>query len=308
MAANLQHLRAFHAIAKEGSVTRAARRLNVAQPTLSQQLKALEERHGVQLFEGRKPPLKLSLAGRDLFAVTERLFAAAAEVDEMLDEGAGLMGGALRLGSDSPRYAALVVQGFRRLHPQVGVQVLMANGRDAMRLLAEAQVDAALVSDPPGDGAFSYDPLCNDELWCALPAAHPLAARPLVTVAELSREVMLQREITSKTRAFADRVMAAAGVEPAVVIELHSREAIREGIALGLGVSLFFSTECPPDSRIAYRPLDAAAREFRLQSYFICLRERRRSALMRALRAVVAEIQQQAGGQAGPAQGAVEAA
>ncbi|QUD89166.1 LysR substrate-binding domain-containing protein [Phenylobacterium montanum] len=302
MAANYQHLRAFHAIAKEGSVTRAARRLNVAQPTLSQQLKALEERHGVQLFESRKSPLQLSLAGRDLFALTERLFAAAAEVDEMLDEGAGLMGGMLRLGSDSPGYAARLVQGFRRLHPQMGVQVRMANGRDVVRLLAEAEVDAALVSDPPGDDAFSYDPLYSDELWCALPAGHPLADRHEVSIIELSREVMLQRETSSKTRAFADRAMAAAAVEPASVIELQSRETIREGIALGLGVSIFFATECPPDRRIAYRPLDAATREFRLQSYFVCLRERRRSALMRSLRGVVSAIQAEQGGRLAPPQ------
>lgn len=53
MSVNHQHLRAFHAIAEEGSISRAARRLNVAQPTLSQQLKALEDRHKAALFDGR---------------------------------------------------------------------------------------------------------------------------------------------------------------------------------------------------------------------------------------------------------------
>jgi aminoethylphosphonate catabolism LysR family transcriptional regulator len=295
MAANYQHLRAFHAIAKEGSVTRAARRLNVAQPTLSQQLKALEERHGVQLFEGRKSPLQLSLAGRDLFALTERLFAAAAEVDEMLGDSATLTGGSLRLGSDSPGYAVRIVKGLRRLHPNVGVQVRMGNARDVIRLLAEAQVDAAVASDPPGDAAFSYDPLYSDELWCALPAAHRLASQPTVKLTELAKEVMLQREPNSKTRAFTERALAAVGAEPAVVLELHSRETIREGVALGLGVGVFFSGECPPDRRIVYRPLDTDGHEFRLQGYFVCLSERRRTAMMRSLRTVVAGIQAQRG-------------
>ena len=75
MAVSYQHLRAFYGIAVDGGVSRAARRLNVSQPTLSQQLKALEERYGVTLFEGRKVPLRLTEAGRGLFALTEKLFA-----------------------------------------------------------------------------------------------------------------------------------------------------------------------------------------------------------------------------------------
>ena len=293
MAANYQHLRAFHAIAKEGSFTRAARRLNVAQPTLSQQLKALEARHGVQLFENRTPPLQLSLAGRDLMALTERLFAAASEIDEMLEDNSHVAGGILRLGADSPPYAVRVVQKFRALNPRAGVELRMGNARDVIRLLSEAQVDAAVVSDPPGDAAFSYDPLYSDVLWCALPLNHRLTAHPVVAVAELSREILLQREITSKTRVLTERALAAAGVEPLKRLELQTREAIREGVALGLGVGVFFSAECPPDRRVVYRPLDATGPEFRLQGYFVCLREHRRSAVMRALRGLAEEIKRE---------------
>src|SRR5579862_9399843 len=79
---NHQHLRAFHAIATEGSFSRAARRLNVAQPTLSQQIKALEGRHAAVLFEGRRPPLRLTPVGRELYALTRRMFATSEEIDE----------------------------------------------------------------------------------------------------------------------------------------------------------------------------------------------------------------------------------
>src|ERR1700743_2915699 len=86
-AVNHQHLRAFHAVATDGSVSRAARRLNVAQPTLSQQLKALEERHQTPLFEGRKLPLSLTATGRQLFALTQKLFATSGDIDELLGGG-----------------------------------------------------------------------------------------------------------------------------------------------------------------------------------------------------------------------------
>jgi aminoethylphosphonate catabolism LysR family transcriptional regulator len=290
MAANYQHLRAFHAIAVEGGVSRAARRLNVAQPTLSQQLKALEARYAVTLFESRKVPLKLTPAGRDLFALTQKLFATAADIDEMLGETAGLTGGMLRLGSDNPYYAAKVVELFRRYHPQTDVQVRMGNARDVMRWLSEAQVDAALASDPPADASFSYEPLASDGLSCALPKDHPLGQLEAVPIGVFSRETLLLREPNSKTRTFTERVLADAGIEPHSVIELHSRETIREGIALGLGISVFFTSECPPDTRIVYRPLDTAGRSYQLPSYLVCQNERRRSALMQALRSIAAEM------------------
>lgn len=290
MTVNFQHLRAFHAIASDGGVSRAARRLNVSQPTLSQQLKALEARHGVALFESRKAPLTLTSSGRELFALTQRLFATISDVDHMLGEPKGAPAGMLRLGSDNPYYAAKTVELLRRRHPAVDVQVRMGNAREVMRWLADAHIDAALASDPPADGNFSYEPLISDALACALPTDHPLVARDRIEVAALADETLLVREPGSKTRAFAERALAEAGITPRATIELHSRETIREGIALGMGIGLFFSTECPPDPRIAYRPLDTGERSYLLRGYVVCQTERRRATMMYALRAVAAEI------------------
>jgi aminoethylphosphonate catabolism LysR family transcriptional regulator len=290
MAANYQHLRAFHAIAVEGGVSRAARRLNVSQPTLSQQLKGLESRHSVALFESRKTPLRLTAVGRDLFALTAKLFATAADIDEMLGETASVAGGMLRLGSDNPTYAAKVVDLFRRHHPQAEIQVRMGNAREVMKWLGEAQIDAALASDPPGDANFSYEPLASEGLACALPCNHALAGLDTIPIEAFARETLLLREPTSKTRAFAERALADAGVEPKAMLEMQSRETIRECIALGLGISIFFTSECPPDARIVYRPIETGQRTYQLRSYLVCQTERRRGALMRALQTIAAEM------------------
>ena len=290
MAVSYQHLRAFHAIAAECGISRAARRLNVSQPTLSQHLKALEARHGVALFEGRKPPLKLTAAGSDLFLLTQRLFATASDIDEMLGESARLDGCVLRLASDSPTFAARVVEQFYRRHPTTVVHVRTGNAADVMRWLSEAKIDAALVSDPPADPAFSYDLLFTDGLTCALPAGHALARLDEIAVAALAGEVLLLREPTSKTRAFVERALAEADAEPQAIIELQGRETIREAIALGLGVSIFFTSECPPDRRLAYRPLAVPGPGYELRGFVVCQSERRRSTLMRALKGVVAAI------------------
>jgi aminoethylphosphonate catabolism LysR family transcriptional regulator len=290
MAANYQHLRAFHAIAVEGGISRAARRLNVSQPTLSQQLKALEERHGVTMFESRKAPLRLTAAGRSLFALTTRLFATAADIDDMLGETAGLAGGMVRLGADNPFYAAKVVELFRLRHPQMEISVRMGNAREVMHWLGDAQIDAALASDPTHDAAFSYEPLGTDRLSCILPGDHALAAAESVPLAALANETLLLREPTSKTRAFVERAFADAGIEPLRMIELQSRETIREAVALGIGISIFFSSECPPDGRITYRSLDTAGRDYVLVNYLVFQSERRRIALMQALQSIAADV------------------
>lgn len=290
MAANYQHLRCFHAIATMGGVSRAARHLNVSQPTLSQQLKALEARHAVKLFESRKTPLMLTAEGRDLFALTQRLFATAGDIEEMLGESGRTTGGTLRLGSDNPFYAAQVVSRLRAREPRAIIQVKMGNARDVMRWLGDAQIDAALASDPPGDSAFSYERLASERLMCALPAAHRLAPGASVSILDLRDETLLLREPTSKTRAFTERALGGADVTPGSIIELQSRETIREGVALDLGIGIFFTSECPPDPRIVYRPLDTLDRDYRLMSYLVCPAERKRAPMLRVLQSISSEL------------------
>lgn len=290
MAVNHQHLRAFHAIATEGSVSRAARRLNVAQPTLSQQLKALEDRHQVVLFEDRKPPLRLTPAGRELFSLTQRLFAASSVIDEFLREDPGDQPATARLGSDSPIYAARLAERLRARFPALPIQVRIGNARETLKALADAQVDAAVVSDPPGDNHYTYEPLFADRLVVAMPADHPHAKSRFFPLAALAQARLLMREPASRTRTAIEHMLNQADVAPADILELHTRETIREGVALGLGVAMFISSECPPDPRIAYAPLEAVAGAPEMAGYVVCLTERRRTQLMRAVMEIAGEL------------------
>jgi DNA-binding transcriptional LysR family regulator len=290
MAVNHQHLRAFHAIASEASISRAARRLNVAQPTLSQQLKALEDRHRIVLFEDRKPPLRLTPAGRELFALTQRLFAASSVIDQFLHEDPDDQPSSARLGSDSPIYAARLAERLRARFPEMTIQVRIGNARETLKALADAQVDAAVVSDPPGDNHYSYEPLFADRLMVAMPVDHPEARSRFFPLASLASSRLLVREPNSRTRMAMEHTLTLADVTPADMMELHTRETIREGVALGLGVGMFISSECPPDPRIAYAPLERVAGAPDMAGYVVCLTERRRTPLMRAVMEIAAEL------------------
>lgn len=292
MAPNFQHLRAFHAIATDGGVSRAARRLNVSQPTLSQQLKALEERHGITLFESRRVPLMLTAAGRELFAKTSKLFGIVSDIGDMLSANTRPDAGMLRLGADNPYYAATIVTLLHQLHPGTQVQVRMGNGREVMGWLADAHVDAALASEPTIHEQFNYEPLGCDQLMCAVNSDHPFTRLDVVPLRAFATETVLLREPTSKTRAFIEQALADAAVEPLNLLELQSRETIREAVALGLGIGVFYSRECPPDSRLAYRPVDTGGRDYQLRTYLVCNRQRGRDALMRVLYGIVRDIRE----------------
>jgi len=287
---NHQHLRAFHVIAAEGSISRAARRLNVSQPTLSQQLKALEGRHQAALFDGRKPPLRLTAFGQQLFDLTRKLFVTSQDIDNLLRDPQSRMTEDLRLGSDSPFFAVRMAAAIRSRNPSTMIRVRIGNGVETFSWLREGQIDVAIVSDPPGDNAFAYEPLVTDRLVVAVPKNDPLAKFSVFPVAALAQTTLLVREPTSRTRTAMEALLLAADVTPAEVMELHTRETIREGVAIGLGLSLFFSLECPPDDRIRFLPLDVDVTLSRLTEYVVCLNEKRRTPLMSSVMDAAVEL------------------
>jgi LysR family transcriptional regulator, low CO2-responsive transcriptional regulator len=289
---NHQHLRAFHVIATEGSISRAARRLNVSQPTLSQQLKALEGRYQAALFDGRKPPLRLTAFGQQLFDLTQKLFVTSQHIDNLLRDPQRRMSADLRIGSDSPFFAVRLAAAIRARNPSVNIRVRIGNGVETFSWLREGQIDAGIVSDPPGDNAFAYEPLFRDKLVVAVPKSHPLADLAEFPLAALAGERLLVREASSRTRMAIEALLLDASIVPAEMMELHTRETIREGVAIGLGFSLFFSLECPPDSRIRFLPLDVDASTSRLTGYIVCLSERRRTKLLNAVIDAAAELKE----------------
>jgi DNA-binding transcriptional LysR family regulator len=290
LSVSFQHLRAFHAIAGEASVSRAARRLSVAQPTLSQQLKALEDRHRVLLFENRKPPLRLTPAGRQLYSLTQRLFDASSVIEEFLADDVDQQSRSIRLGSDSPIYAARMTSRLLARFPELQVQVRIGNARETLRALTEAQVDAAIVSDPPGDNDFAYELLFADRLMVAMPVDHPQAKSRFFPLEALAQSRLLVREPSSRTRTAMEQRLSREDAAPREMLELHTRETIREGVALGLGIGMFISSECPPDARIVYAPLESTSRTPDLAGYVVCLSERRRTRMMRAVMEIAAEL------------------
>ncbi|RQC23335.1 hypothetical protein IPC379_18805 [Pseudomonas aeruginosa] len=134
MSVSHAQLKAFHAVAVYGSFTRAAERLFLTQPAVSDQVRKLEERYGVLLFHRNKRSVRLSELGERLLAVTQRLFAIEAEAEELLSASSALQTGTLTLEEEMSR-AGL------RIRPAIQVE-----GREASREAVVAGIGVGVVS------------------------------------------------------------------------------------------------------------------------------------------------------------------
>lgn len=281
MSVNFQHLRSFYAIASDRSVSRAARRLNISQPTLSKQLKTLEERYQVKLVDGARPPLDLTPAGEALFEKARRLFEIATEIDMLLSHATSTRSHTIRLGTDSPPYAAQFMAAFREVLPDVDFKVSIGNAKVTNEALVDAQIDIAIVCEPMVHGDYIYAPFYRDELVALVPADWPAPDNSYFQLGRLATETLLVREPTSRTLSAIRQILHEAGVEPANMIEMHTREMIREAVAHRLGISFLFRQECPPDPRLKILPVDSASNARFVSGYLAIRAERRRLAIYR---------------------------
>jgi DNA-binding transcriptional LysR family regulator len=236
----LRQLRIWSLVAEHLSFSRAARELHLTQPAISIQVKQLQESAGVPLFEQIGKKLHLTEAGRELArcaaSVTELLRAA----EETLAMHGGITGGLVRIGvvSTAKYFAPSMLAAFTRIHPDVRINLSVANREEVIRLLADNAIDLAIMGRPPKGLSTSAEPFARHPLVVIAPAHHRLAGRRNVPLRELAQESFLMREPGSGTRMSMEKTFEDRGVPYRVGMEISSNETIKQAVMAGLGVSL----------------------------------------------------------------------
>jgi len=277
---NHAQLRAFHAVASEGSFTRAAEALHVTQPTLSGQVKALEERYGVKLFDRRGRRVYPTELGQTLLDLTRRLFSLEAEAEQILGAAKGLKRGHLRLAADAPFHVIGALSAFAKRYPGIRLSLTIGNSEEILEALVEHRADVAVLANIPDDPRVYAFPFRQDRLIAFVERDHGWAERESVTLKELAGRRLVLREIGSTTRRIFETAMAARGLALGEVLEVNSREAVRETVAAGLGIGVVSESEFGSDRRLV--PLSIEAEELAMTEYVACLAERRDLSLVRA--------------------------
>ncbi|WP_342238808.1 LysR substrate-binding domain-containing protein [Inquilinus sp. OTU3971] len=280
-------LRAFHAVATEGSFTKAARAIGVSQSTLSIEVKALEQRYGVQLFRRSGRAIELTLLGAELMTFTNRAFTAQAEAVELLQGTSRVPTGTLRLGADGPFHAMPLIAAFTTRHDGARVRMTVGNAQRVLADLVDIRLDVAVLARVPGDPRLYALPLWHDPVHVLLPRSHPMARMRTVPASLIAGERLVMREAGSMTRETVERAFAAVDLPLTPWMEVEGREASREAIAAGLGIGFMSAGELTPDPRLVSRPIGGCRVE--MDEYVVCLRERQRLAIVRAFLDIAAE-------------------
>ena len=270
---NFTQLRAFHAVASEGSFTRAALRLRISQPAVTVQVRALEQGYGVALFRRLGQRIELTEFGRDLWQRSRRVFAELDDLEELMTAAGELRVGRLEIGADGPFSVMDLVAAFIARYPGVRVAVRIGNATRVLADLREARTDLAVLNLTPPAGELHSQALYRDRIVAFVPAAHPFAARTRLDLAELAAAPLILREPGSATRALLLAALERAGLSPRVALELGSREAVREAVLAGLGVGAVFARELVPDPRLC--ALAIAGTDLAATVSLACLPERR---------------------------------
>src|SRR5690606_9946336 len=219
-------LKAFHMVARLGSITQAAKKLGLSQPTVTTQIRSLEAQYGVELFYRGGRRLTLSEEGARLLPIVQKLQQQEADIEFFL-RNCGQLQGSLRIAATAPYYVLDLVKRFRERLPQVQVTLEIGNSQQVVEALEEYRVDLAASSQLEQDARFTRRVLGHDPLVLAVPRSHPLAGQRCLPPSALAGHCLLMRETGSTTRLLTERMLREAGVVPGPLLEIGSRESIR---------------------------------------------------------------------------------
>jgi len=274
-------------VARQLSYTRAAEVLYLSQPAVSQQVRNLELVLGLRLFARSGRGIVLTPAGQELLRHAERLLALLAETAPVVNEIHTLERGNVLIGASTSAGTYVVpplLGAFHAHYPRARVTLIVANRRSIEERLLSHQVDLAVMSLIEQQERFVVELLLPYELVAVAPPSHRLVGRSALTLHDLQRETFLLREQESGTRLGTEQYFADTGISLQSSLELGSIEAIKEGVAAGLGIAVLsresVAFEVANGDLIL---LDVQGFPLKRQWYIVHLKERRLSRAATAL-------------------------
>lgn len=239
----LRQLRGFIAIAENGTISAAARQLNLTPPAVSLQLRELEKAAGVPLFERVDQRFELTHAGHEVLGIAMRMERLLRECDQTLDALRGVDRGYISIGvvSTAKYFVPMVLAAFKQQHPKVKIQLRVGNRDSIVSSLENLELDFVISGRPPTN--FAVESQCigpHPQVIIAAPN-HPLANQKKVKLQDLSTESFLLREAGSGTREMADQLLTDAGLDAQSALEFGSNETIKQAVMAGLGIALISS-------------------------------------------------------------------
>lgn len=245
MHATFQQMRLFEAVARHGSVTRAAKEVHLSQPAVSIQVNRLEDQVGMPLFDSVGRTLVTTAAGEELLAASRDILARMEALDVALDDLRGDMAGPLRVAAvTTAKYFMPHLMGvFVRRYPKVRPTLSVINRANLLERLASHGDDLFITGRVPSALPVKAEPFLDNVILAIAAPDHPLAGCGRLPLTALADQRILKRELGSGTRSAVEAAFAKVDMTVAPFMELGSDEAIKQAVKAGLGIG-FLSAYC----------------------------------------------------------------
>jgi aminoethylphosphonate catabolism LysR family transcriptional regulator len=273
-------LRSFHAVAREGSFTGASKALNIGQPTVSDQVKALEQQFGVELFHRRGRTIRLTETGCGLLEITQDIFCHEDEAIAYLTATQDLKRGLLKIGGVGTPVVMELIEQFQISYPDIQLEILIDHGEPTLRSLMDFKTDVAILAHVNDDPELFHFPYSRSEVVLFVNTEHAWAGRKKVRIKELAGQKCILREKSSATRQSLDQAITDAGVALGEALEINSREAVMDGIIRGLGVGAISEIEYVPHEKL--RLIRISDADVFISFYVACLNRRKNRPLIQS--------------------------
>jgi DNA-binding transcriptional LysR family regulator len=240
---NIHQVHIFNIAAKTLSITKTAKKMHLSQPSVSIQIKDLEDSLNVRLFERINRKITLTDAGKVFYSYSEKLLNLIDEINAVMNEFSSGDVGKLVLGTSNtigiyvlPKYLG----DFKELFPKAEISMMILNRQEALEQCISGELDFAFLQDPPKHPDLHAEFFMKDELVIVCSPKHRWASRDHLTIKMLTSEPeqIILREEGSGTRGLIEYVLKRYGIERNVTMELSSSEGIKRAVEANLGVAV----------------------------------------------------------------------
>lgn len=286
-------LEAFHFVANEGSFTGAANRLHVGQPTISTHVKNLEARFGVELFHRQGRSITLTSTGKSLYAITHNLYGHEQEAIAYLTSAKALDVGELNLSAVGPHDVIELLAEQKKHRPGIEFSVRLALIEEVLADIHDFRADIGVIGRDCGSETIHSMFYNRHRILVAVNQQHRLAARKQIQLSDLEGEKMVMRTKSSTTQEAFDLAVEKVGIKINPVLQIESREGLREAIIWGFGIGVISETEYSPHSDL--HALSVTDADMYTRAYLVCLKSRRNRPLIQDFFSLASKLAERSG-------------
>lgn len=241
MLQGFRHIKAFMAVARLGSFTRAAAEVNVSQPALTVQIRQLEEALGVRLFDRNKRQVVLTEAGRDLMPSLQRVLNELEAIMDVSHDLAGLRRGRVSVATLPSVAAGLLPLAIRRFmadHPGIDISISDVVAERIVQMVKAEEVDFGIGSRVGPDRDIAITPFLSDRMCAYMPEDHPLANQRPLLLKDVAAFPLILTVPSTSVRQLIDRALEREGIAAHVACEASYMSTAIGMVRAGVGISV----------------------------------------------------------------------